>query len=63
MKAPRWLTEAFRDGVDERETLTFDDGLAPVCWLAQFDRGQRPCEGPVLGSPGTRPRVRNGLRA
>lgn len=46
MKAPRELTEAFRDGVDERESAAyFDDGITPVCWLAQFDKAQRPCEG------------------
>ncbi|HET7455419.1 MAG TPA: hypothetical protein VFJ76_07860 [Solirubrobacterales bacterium] len=45
MKAPRELTEAFAQGVDEREALIFDAEGPAVCWLAQFDRAQRPCEG------------------
>ena len=45
MKAPRWLTEAFKEGVDERELLVFDASEVQ-CWLAQFDPAKRPCEGP-----------------
>jgi hypothetical protein len=48
VKAPRELTEAFRDGVDERESIAYldvDDGTVPICWLAQFDKAGRPCEG------------------
>lgn len=58
-KAPRWLTEAFRDGVDERDLPHFDDGpptvsvpLAyagahPNCWLADHDPVRRPCSLPL----------------
>jgi len=58
-KAPRWLTEAFRDGVDERDLPHFDDGppapvvplvyagANPACWLAQHDPIQHPCSGPI----------------
>lgn len=44
MKAPRWLTESFAQGIDERELIVFDAG-EPVCWLAQFDPSEKPCEG------------------
>lgn len=36
-KAERWLTEAFAQGVAERDPAT--------CWLAQHDHLRRPCEG------------------
>lgn len=51
-KAPRWLTEAFRDGVDERILASLRDegqpaaaypGADPLCWLAQHDPARRPC--------------------
>lgn len=45
MKAPRELTEAFKEGVDEREAVAFLDEGEVQCWLAQFDPAQRPCEG------------------
>jgi hypothetical protein len=52
-KAPRWLTEAFRDGVDERDAsawrkVTNDRAYwsaHPLCFLAQHDPLQRPCSG------------------
>lgn len=44
-KAPRWLTEAFRDGVDEREAVIAWDEPQSACWLAQFDPTEKPCEG------------------
>lgn len=56
-KAPEWLREAFRDGVDDRE-MVYADGVErfrkkgrpyaaanPWCWLAQFDPKQLPCAG------------------
>lgn len=57
-KAPRWLTEAFRDGVDEfvynrqvstgpHERLIRARGQHPSCWLAPHDPKQRPCSGPM----------------
>lgn len=58
-KAPRWLTEAFRDGVDERDLPNFDAGPPPVvtplvyaganpaCSLAHHDPARRPCSGPL----------------
>jgi hypothetical protein len=48
LKAPRWLTESFAQGVDEREHVAYvEEWAEPVglCWLAQFDPAQRPCEG------------------
>jgi hypothetical protein len=45
MKAPRWLTESFAQGIDERELYACSDEGEVQCWLAQFDRDQRPCEG------------------
>lgn len=56
-KAPAWLCEAFRDGVDDREMVYRDGverfrkkqrpyaGANPWCWLAQFDSRQLPCGG------------------
>lgn len=44
-KAPRWLTEAFRDGVDERQWERVRLNLADSCWLAQHDPLRRPCSG------------------
>lgn len=47
-KAPRWLTESFRDGVDERETMRALYDLAfkgTGCCLAQHDPHDRPCSG------------------
>lgn len=56
-KAPTWLREAFRDGVDDREMVYADGverfrkkarpyaGANPWCWLAQFDPKQLPCAG------------------
>lgn len=57
-KAPVWLREAFRDGVDEREHARLRvpapdvapvrwDGPVPWCWLAQHDPRRRPCSGPL----------------
>jgi hypothetical protein len=45
MKAPRWLTESFMEGIDERELVIAELDECEPCWLAQFDRGARPCEG------------------
>jgi hypothetical protein len=43
-KAPRWLTESFAHGVDEREAMAmFSDTNAYGCWLAQFDTHEVPC--------------------
>lgn len=46
-KAPRWLTESFKDGVDERYAAEAefmgDEGVE--CWPAQFDPQRRQCEG------------------
>lgn len=50
-KAPAWLCESFRDGVDEAFTAEHGLGLprpaypgaSPWCWLAQFDPARRPC--------------------
>lgn len=50
-KAPRWLTEAFADGVDERAEYEASPmkhrriGGVPACWLAQHDPARRPCSG------------------
>ena len=44
-KTPRWLTEAFRDGVSKR--YFEEHGEASMCWLAQHDPRQRPCSGPL----------------
>lgn len=41
-KAPRWLTEAFKDGIDER--VAAELGVAE-CELAQHDPLERPCSG------------------
>jgi hypothetical protein len=48
-KAPVWLREAFRDGVDERlrATVAPYKGANPLCWLAQFDSKQIACCGPL----------------
>lgn len=54
-KAPVWLREAFRDGVDEFAAA--EDKLPErdyarggcqeeACWLAPFDGHRRPCKGP-----------------
>lgn len=50
-KAPEWLREAFRDGVDEY-TRAEHTGIGkpyplanPWCWLARFDPARRPCAG------------------
>lgn len=43
-KAPRWLTQAFADGVDERERA-FGGRVRYHCWLAQHDERRRPCLG------------------
>lgn len=69
-KAPPWLREAFRDGVDEHwvaqpcrgeERLS---GVAAECWLAQHDERQRPCSGPLERFHFiTRQRVENALWA
>src|SRR4051794_14592461 len=44
---PRWLTEGFRDGVDEREAPSgpHDVRAFPSCWLASHDPRRRPCSG------------------
>lgn len=50
-KAPTWLRESFRDGVDERdanelclpETHPVESNYG--CWLAQFDPTDGPCAG------------------
>lgn len=45
-KAPTWLREAFRDGVDDREEIeTMTGPRFYGCWLAQFDPAHKPCEG------------------
>lgn len=46
-KAPRWLTEAFRDGIDERDTVVVSSGERKYygCQLAQHDPLERPCLG------------------
>jgi len=49
-KAPVWLRESFRDGVEE---LVCGEGRPekpypaanPWCWLAQHDPAERPCAG------------------
>lgn len=56
-KAPRWLTEAFAEGVSEHDQ---PNGIAPrvrpypgawpLCWLAQFDPVHHPCES--INGPG-----------
>lgn len=55
-KAPRWLTEAFRDGVDDRQAALYTATTRPQraypkaetdCWLAQFDPVRLPCVGPL----------------
>lgn len=56
-KAPAWLREAFKDGIDDRE-MVYRDGVErfrrkgqpypaanPWCWLAQHDPAQLPCAG------------------
>lgn len=52
-KAARWLTEAFRDGVDETYAphgvpiiAAAYPGAAAGCWLAHHDPARRPCSGP-----------------
>lgn len=43
-RVPRWLTEGFAHGVDEREAATAVEGHDPYgCWLAQFDPLGKPC--------------------
>lgn len=46
-KAPRWLTGAFRDGIDERDTVVVSSGERKYygCQLAQHDPLERPCSG------------------
>lgn len=52
-KAPAWLRESFRDGVDERLPRDPDGGYLLIstrsrrrlCWLAEHDPLCRPCEG------------------
>lgn len=56
-KAPPWLAEAFRDGVDERDGgedwrgverargRAAYPGAHPNCWLAHHDPARRPCAG------------------
>lgn len=51
-KAPRWLTESFRDGVDERDAWPLPGAGVPaygigeaLCQLRQHDLLQRPCSG------------------
>lgn len=52
-KAPPWLREAFRDGVDERvppggvRLAPAYRGAYPNCWLAHHDPRRRPCTGPL----------------
>lgn len=54
-KAPRWLTEAFRDGIDERggafrigiHVPPAYVGAHPYCWLADHDPARRPCSLPL----------------
>lgn len=55
-KAPRWLTQSFADGADERLTEEHPvnrttrgayPGANALCWLAQFDPLERPCAGPL----------------
>lgn len=64
-KAPRWLTEAFRDGVDERETVEVrGERRYYGCWLAQFDPLERSCDGPLERAHCIkRERVENALAA
>jgi len=41
---PRWLTEGFALGVDQREAAEAVRSAEPYgCWLAQFDPEERPC--------------------
>lgn len=41
---PRWLTEGFALGVDQREAAEAVRSAEPYgCWLAQFDTEERPC--------------------
>lgn len=51
-KAPRWLTQAFQQGVDafaaletpvHRTTRAAYPGAHPLCWLAAHDPAKRPC--------------------
>lgn len=50
-KAPRWLTESFRAGVDARQApggvrlRPAYPGAYPSCWLAHHDPRRRPCTG------------------
>lgn len=44
-KAPRWLTESFAQGIDERELVVWEMDEPPRCWLAPFDQAGKPCEG------------------
>jgi hypothetical protein len=52
-KAPRWLTESFRAGVDARQApggvrlRPAYPGAYPSCWLAHHDPRRRPCTGPM----------------
>lgn len=54
-KAPVWLRESFRDGVDERESARVERSGKPypdawtACWLAAHDPLRRPCGGQNLG--------------
>lgn len=50
-KAPRWLTETFRDGVDDQSLAALPPspyrGAARECWLARHDPRRRPCVLPL----------------
>lgn len=49
-RVPRWLTEAFRDGVDWQMAGSdyimrrLRPGETVACWLAQYDPEERPCD-------------------
>lgn len=53
MKAPAWLTQAFADGVDERQPpggIRLRPpyvGAYPTCFLARHDERRRPCSGRI----------------
>jgi hypothetical protein len=67
MKAPRWLTTSFAEGVHElapaRPAPAYKGALGR-CWLAQFDDRKRPCGGRFeLAHLIPRQRVENALGA
>lgn len=64
-KAPRWLTESFAVGIDEREAMAqLDEWTDAQCWLAQFDPTNRRCSGRYERFHYvSRQRVENALRA